>query len=320
MRTRSVHILFAAWLATQHSHHHVRAAPNALAAAPSPDIFGPGSLYNYARQMDTDHDAGLNEDGDEHEHEHEHGHEHNGHGEHAHDDMDMDMGMDSNMTQSPPSLFAGHDHHVHGAPLLELNETLISMYHKPTPPSYGTFDLDGDRPEGTRAHPGLMGFHALCMSAAFFLALPIGMCFPNECCLRIQSNDSQVSSIISNNSHTQASLFVRSITPCMASRCSSSTRSLCLALAEVRFTGSSRQICTLHMFLAHSTLIRLRLSHASASGDGTPLIRSSVRVAIQPSSRFTICMIGMRGGWDEMMNAVEGGVAPGKIAFLTFCI
>lgn len=67
-----------------------------------------------------------------------------------------------------------HSHgHGHGKPLLEINETMISMYHKPTPPSYGTHDFDD--PNASPKHPGMMGLHALLMSLAFFVALPIGM-------------------------------------------------------------------------------------------------------------------------------------------------
>lgn len=169
MRTRSVHVLLAAWLATQHAHLRVHAVPNALAAPnPNPEPFGAARIPLYARQVDVDDDA--HDELEPHQHEHEHEHEHDDEGV----DMDMDM---SHSETAAPSLFAGHDHHVHGAPLIELNETLISMFHKPTPPSYGTYDIDGDRPDGTRVHPGLMVFHALCMSLAFFVALPIGTCF-----------------------------------------------------------------------------------------------------------------------------------------------
>lgn len=65
-----------------------------------------------------------------------------------------------------------HGHGGHGAPLTEINETLILQWHLPTPPSYGTHDFDD--PDVTHKYPGLMGLHALLMSAAFFVALPIG--------------------------------------------------------------------------------------------------------------------------------------------------
>lgn len=66
-----------------------------------------------------------------------------------------------------------HEHgHGHGAPLTEINETLILQWHKPTPPSYGTHDFDDANV--TSKHPGLMGLHALFMSLAFFGALPVG--------------------------------------------------------------------------------------------------------------------------------------------------
>ncbi|KAH9927164.1 uncharacterized protein BXZ73DRAFT_102753 [Epithele typhae] len=65
------------------------------------------------------------------------------------------------------------DHHHHGQPLTELNETEVTMYHDPTPPSYYWIDLveTGDE----KRHPGLMALHVLFMSLAFFGALPIGI-------------------------------------------------------------------------------------------------------------------------------------------------
>lgn len=74
-------------------------------------------------------------------------------------------------TNVPPSPI--HEHaHGHSTPLLEINETLILKWHKPTPPSYGTYDFDDIN--STSKHPGLMGIHALMMSLAFFVALPVG--------------------------------------------------------------------------------------------------------------------------------------------------
>ena len=67
----------------------------------------------------------------------------------------------------------GHEHmHMKGAPLTELNETLILQWHEPTPPSYATHDFED--PDVEHKYPYLMGLHALCMSLAFFGALPIG--------------------------------------------------------------------------------------------------------------------------------------------------
>lgn len=67
----------------------------------------------------------------------------------------------------------GHEHmHMKGAPLTELNETLILQWHEPTPPSYATHDYED--PDVEHKYPALMGLHALCMSLAFFGALPIG--------------------------------------------------------------------------------------------------------------------------------------------------
>ncbi|KAI0650208.1 hypothetical protein C8Q79DRAFT_371855 [Trametes meyenii] len=66
----------------------------------------------------------------------------------------------------------GHNHHAQ--PLLELNETEVTMYHAPTAPSYFWLDIKQPPADETR-HPGLMGLHALFMSLAFFGALPIGI-------------------------------------------------------------------------------------------------------------------------------------------------
>lgn len=66
-----------------------------------------------------------------------------------------------------------HSHHnSHAAPLLELNETEVTLYHSPTPPSYYTIDWEGAG-EGAR-HPGLIVTHVILMCLAFFVALPIG--------------------------------------------------------------------------------------------------------------------------------------------------
>lgn len=67
----------------------------------------------------------------------------------------------------------GHDHHSHhDTPKLELNETEIEMYHGKTPPSYYT--MDWEDADSKSRYPGLIIAHALCMSLAFFGALPIG--------------------------------------------------------------------------------------------------------------------------------------------------
>lgn len=69
----------------------------------------------------------------------------------------------------------GHGHHnAHVAPLLKLNETEVTMYHAPTPPSYWTIDIEEQ--SGTSGHPGLMIMHGVLMSLAFFIALPVGRC------------------------------------------------------------------------------------------------------------------------------------------------
>ncbi|KAG6817196.1 hypothetical protein H0H87_011554 [Tephrocybe sp. NHM501043] len=66
-----------------------------------------------------------------------------------------------------------HHHNSHAAPLTVLNETEVTMYHAPTPPSYYTFDFEG-MGDGAR-HPGLMMAHIIFMSLAFFVALPIAI-------------------------------------------------------------------------------------------------------------------------------------------------
>lgn len=71
----------------------------------------------------------------------------------------------------------GHGHGAHGhhaQPILELNETEVTMYHAPTGSSYYWIDIMETPPEGGKRYPGLMGLHALFMSLAFFGALPIG--------------------------------------------------------------------------------------------------------------------------------------------------
>ncbi|KAG6911708.1 hypothetical protein DXG01_007958 [Tephrocybe rancida] len=66
-----------------------------------------------------------------------------------------------------------HHHNSHAAPLTMLNETEVTLYHAPTPPSYYTIDFE-DAGEGVR-HPGLMMAHIIFMSLAFFVALPIAI-------------------------------------------------------------------------------------------------------------------------------------------------
>jgi hypothetical protein len=70
-----------------------------------------------------------------------------------------------------------HDHghgHGHMAPIVQLNETEVLLYHAPTPPSYWTVDID-EHDSGNTRHPGLMALHALFMMLAFFGALPAGL-------------------------------------------------------------------------------------------------------------------------------------------------
>ncbi|EKM59411.1 uncharacterized protein PHACADRAFT_249882 [Phanerochaete carnosa HHB-10118-sp] len=62
---------------------------------------------------------------------------------------------------------------MHAAPVIELNETKLLMYHQPTPPSYYTIDFEDD--SGAPRYPGFMILHILFMSLAFFGALPVGI-------------------------------------------------------------------------------------------------------------------------------------------------
>ncbi|KXN86383.1 hypothetical protein AN958_10245 [Leucoagaricus sp. SymC.cos] len=69
-----------------------------------------------------------------------------------------------------------HRHHSHAQPVLELNETEILMWHAPTPPSYYTIDWEGPA-NADKRHPGLIISHAVFMSLAFFIALPMAIIF-----------------------------------------------------------------------------------------------------------------------------------------------
>ncbi|KAJ7507659.1 cytoplasmic protein [Mycena galericulata] len=74
----------------------------------------------------------------------------------------------------PLSKRDGHGHHHAVAPLLELNETEVLIGHQRTPPSYYT--VDWESPDQSSAHhPGLMITHAIFMSLAFFIFLPMGI-------------------------------------------------------------------------------------------------------------------------------------------------
>ena len=68
----------------------------------------------------------------------------------------------------------GHGHHnPNAAPLLVLNETEVTLYHSPTPPSYYTVDWEDEGYQNR--HGGLMIAHGLFMSLAFFGSLPVGV-------------------------------------------------------------------------------------------------------------------------------------------------
>ncbi|KAF7355193.1 hypothetical protein MSAN_01435000 [Mycena sanguinolenta] len=63
-----------------------------------------------------------------------------------------------------------HGHHHGVGPLLELNETEVTLYHQPTPPSYYTIDWE-DPEQADARHPGLIITHSVFMFLAF-LHLP----------------------------------------------------------------------------------------------------------------------------------------------------
>jgi hypothetical protein len=79
----------------------------------------------------------------------------------------------------PESVLQPRDGHGHGyhnpnaSPLLMLNETEVTLYHAPTPPSYYTIDWEDEGYQNR--HGGLMVVHGLFMSLAFFGSLPIGV-------------------------------------------------------------------------------------------------------------------------------------------------
>ncbi|KAJ7109563.1 cytoplasmic protein [Mycena crocata] len=66
----------------------------------------------------------------------------------------------------------GHSQGHHVAPLLELDETEVSLRHQPTPPSYYTIDWE-DPEHASSRHPGLIITHAIFTSLAFFVFLPM---------------------------------------------------------------------------------------------------------------------------------------------------
>ncbi|KAF8165188.1 hypothetical protein B0H34DRAFT_647571 [Crassisporium funariophilum] len=67
----------------------------------------------------------------------------------------------------------GHHHNHSIAPLVQLNETEITAHHSPTPPSYYTIDWEDEGYQ--KRHGGIMIFHGIAMSLAFFIALPLGI-------------------------------------------------------------------------------------------------------------------------------------------------
>ncbi|KAI0303853.1 hypothetical protein BC826DRAFT_1089177 [Russula brevipes] len=83
--------------------------------------------------------------------------------------------VDASLLRTFPPTIVPHGHgHENAAPIVELNETEVLLYHAPTPPSYWSIDIDGLDPGKTR-HPGLMALHASFMTLAFLGALPAGI-------------------------------------------------------------------------------------------------------------------------------------------------
>ncbi|KAI9001345.1 hypothetical protein BD414DRAFT_404717 [Trametes punicea] len=82
--------------------------------------------------------------------------------------LDCVPGASSKQLLIPRDEHGGHNHHAQ--PLVELNEEHLA----PTPPSYFWLDIK-EPPADEKRYPGLMALHALCMSLAFFGALPIGI-------------------------------------------------------------------------------------------------------------------------------------------------
>ncbi|KAF8153570.1 hypothetical protein K438DRAFT_371426 [Mycena galopus ATCC 62051] len=68
----------------------------------------------------------------------------------------------------------GDEHGHHHAPIVEFNETDEILSHQPTPPSYYTIDWE-DPDQADARHPGLIITHAVFMSLAFFVFLPMGI-------------------------------------------------------------------------------------------------------------------------------------------------
>ena len=87
----------------------------------------------------------------------------------------------------------GHSHNHHAQPLLELNETEVTLYHAPTPPSYYTIDWEDEGYQNR--HGGLMIVHGLFMSLAFFVALPMGQFGFVKSCSFFQHNYRHCSTI-----------------------------------------------------------------------------------------------------------------------------
>ena len=87
--------------------------------------------------------------------------------------LDVPVASGSNLNTHEEILYRRDgDHHHHGAPLVELNETEVESTHQKTPPSYYWSDIMDT--QGEKRYPGLMVVHILSMSFAFFGALPTG--------------------------------------------------------------------------------------------------------------------------------------------------
>lgn len=89
------------------------------------------------------------------------------HGDDEHEPPAHSMSSHGNASHTTSS---GHSH-GHGAPMLQLNETAILEKFGPDPLSYYAHDF---QLEGEHGLGGLMVFHIVIMSLAFFVMLPFG--------------------------------------------------------------------------------------------------------------------------------------------------
>ena len=135
----------------------------------------------------------------------------------------------------------GHHHSSHAQPILKLNETEVLQWHAPTPPSYYTIDWEEPQ-NGDKRYPGLILSHAVFMSLAFFIALPVGEFVSIQFTLALTELLHQVSSSVPLSTqvtvwplyHSMAFLF--------------------LGVLPVDSTRSLRQTCTFCELAGHRSV------------------------------------------------------------------